>query len=132
MSGAGQIIKILYCEAKCTNTHDSGMIQDAHDKAGSSKYTSLLQLTELLALRNDSESFRWVNALRTLRLKTNSADRYDMVSYLCGQRPIRSETWIPYDRPHTEYKGDRSLQVFEVHLHEVDQLVKIVYNKNDD
>lgn len=134
MDDTGTITKVLYCEAKCTNKHDTEMIKDAHKKVGASALTSVGHLIAILDSRTDDESKRWTDALRRLYLKLQKPtfERYDLVSYVCGQHPIQTDVWIARDRPHADYKGGRPLQVVEVHLRNVDKLVKLVYGKPDD
>lgn len=128
---SGTITKVLFCEAKCTHTHSTKMIKEAHKKVGLSSLASLPHLITLLTTRNDESSRKWIDALRRLRLKPG-AERYDLVSYVCGQHPIQTDVWIATDKPHEEYKGNRPLQVVEVHLHNVDKLVKLVYDVPND
>lgn len=133
MDGAGKITKVLYCEAKCTNSHDTTMIKEAHEKVGESEIVSLPHLIELLSLRNDDDAKRWVDALRQLRLqKRPNIERYDLVSYVCGKHPVKTESWISTHKPHHAYQGGRGLQVAEIHLTQVDELVRAVYGKVDD
>jgi hypothetical protein len=134
MDDTGTITKVLYCEAKCTNTHDTEMIRDAHKKVGMSALTSIPHLIMILASRTDEDSRRWADALRRLylTLQKPNFERYDLVSYICGQHPIQTDVWITKDKPHNDYKGGRPLQVVEAHLHNVDKLVKLVYGIPND
>lgn len=125
----GKIIKTLCCEAKCTKDHDSNMINDAHQKASQIEIVDLPQLIEVLNCYNDEESKKWVAALRTLWLRDlKNNDRYDLISYVCGQQPIRKKSWISSDLPNTNYNGGRKLQAVEVHLNDVEELVNKVYD----
>lgn len=134
MDDTGTITKVLYCEAKCTNTHDAQMIKEAHKKVGTSAITSIWELIIILKSRTDAHSKRWADALQQLYLSLQKPtfERYDLVSYVCGQHPIQSDVWIAKDKPHNEYKGGRPLQVIEAHLYNVDKLVKLVYGIPDD
>lgn len=126
----GRITRVLYCEAKCTRSHDSELIRDAHEKVGSSAITDLLQLIEILQGRDDAEARRWVRALRLLHLRPHTAEseRFDLVSYVCSQFPKRDRSWIPTDRPHSSYRGGRWLQAVEVYIHDVEGLIQEVYD----
>jgi hypothetical protein len=132
VDSTGNITKILYCEAKCTNTHDTNMIGEAHKKAGNSKLTSLRHLIHLLSSRQEHASRQWAEALRKIHLKISDIQRYDLVCYVCGQHPKREDTWIPKQMPHNDYAGGRNLQAVEVHLHDIDDLVRAVYCKAND
>src|SRR6266852_5613517 len=82
----GSITKSLYCEAKCTASHDSGMIAKAHVKVGSSSMVSIPQLVEILQRRDSPEAKKWIDALRKyrMRLTLKSAHRLNMVNYVYG------------------------------------------------
>ncbi len=134
MDDSGTITKVLFCEAKCTNSHNTQLIRDAHKKVGSSALASIPHLISTLVSRNDRDSRRWVDALRQLHLSLQKPtfERYDLVSYVCGQHPVQTDSWIPKDKHHDEYTGGRCLQAVEVHLHNVNKLVRLVYGKTDD
>ncbi|OQW92417.1 MAG: hypothetical protein BWK78_01735 [Thiotrichaceae bacterium IS1] len=126
----GQIVAILYCEAKCTSTHSSSLITEAHRKVSESEIVDIQQLIEILMEKSDTTSKQWVVALRRVRFsKTPTYKRYDLVNYVYGELPERKLTWIPTDNPHKEYKASRRLEAVEIHLHEVDLMVKEVYGK---
>jgi hypothetical protein len=129
LDAAGRIAKVLYCEAKCTRSHDSELIRDAHEKVGSSAITDLLQLIEILQGRDDEEARRWVRALRLLHMRPGAAafERFDLVSYVCSQFPKREPSWMPLDRPHSSYQGGRWLQAVEIYIHDVEALIREVY-----
>src|SRR5712691_3995575 len=56
----GEIARILYCEAKCTADHDSGMIADAYEKASKSAIVDLMQVIEVLEDQNTPFAQQWV------------------------------------------------------------------------
>src|SRR5262249_42242713 len=62
----GKIIAVLFCESKCTATHDAGLINDAHQKAGASAIVDIPQLIEVLSARGDTEALAWIDALHEL------------------------------------------------------------------
>ena len=129
----GEIIGYLACEAKCTAKHDTDMISEAHKKASAAniKSVDILQIIEILLDYNDSFSSEWVNALRLLREeKTNQIyKRCDLVSYICGQHPIKKAAWISTETAHEKYTGGRRLEAVEIHLHEVEKLITTVYSQ---
>ena len=132
----GKIIRSMFCEAKCLNEHDNRKVDEAHKKLSDVIITPLdrQQLIDVLLDSDDPEAAVWVEALRTLRFQSNDPDleRCDLVCYVCGEPPIRSDARIPKESPHPDYKGDRCLEAVEVYIHQVRQLVKEVYGKDDD
>lgn len=56
-------------------------------------------------------------------------ERYDLVSYICGQHPVRNNTWLSPDKVHEKYIVGRRLEAVEIHLNEVENLVKTVYSQ---
>jgi hypothetical protein len=126
-----QIVKTLYCEAKCTIDHNASMIAEAHEKVSSSPVVNLLQIVEILEDRGDPTSLAWIEPLRQLRIQNAPAghERCDLVSYICGRLPRRNATWIGTEQPHEAYKANRRLEVVEVHLHDVESMVRTVYDK---
>ena len=132
----GHIKRTLICEAKCTDTHDSDMVVEAHEQISDSisKPVSTRQLVEILRDRkHDPNAFNWIIALQHLRFDDISKDyeRCDLVSYVHGQLSIRKSTWIPQDAPHPKYTGKRRLEAVEIHLHNVEELIQSVYAKID-
>jgi hypothetical protein len=129
----GDIVAVLFCEAKCTSGHDAGLISDAHEKSSSTYLVplDLLQLIEVLEDSTAPSAAGWVDALRSLYLKGPTPgppyERFDQVTYVCGQKPVRMKTWIPSGSPHPKYTGGRRLHVAEIHLSDVEELVKKVY-----
>lgn len=129
----GEIIGYLACEAKCTAKHNPDMISKAHEKASAAniKSVDILQLIEILLDYNDSFSSEWVNSLRLLRQgKTNQIyKRCDLVSYICGQHPVKNVAWISTEIAHEKYTGGRRLEAVEIHLREVEKLITTVYSQ---
>ncbi len=127
----GKIVCSLVCEAKCTRNHRSNLISDAHNKASSAHLIplDLLRLIEILDDYDDYPSRIWVCALRNLYIRgaDESYERIDLVTYICGKSPSRGASWIPYDRPHSQYTVDRKLVAVEVHFEGVVDLIKVVY-----
>ncbi len=123
----------LVCEAKCTKDHDSGKIANAHEKVSetNAKPVDLTRLIDILQSYQDSVSSKWVAALRQLWMREDTNyERYDLVSYVCGQHPIRNPSgWIPTDKPHPAYTAGRRLEAVEVHLDNVDDLIDEVYGR---
>lgn len=133
----GFIIASLVCEAKCTCDHDSGMISDAHIKASASnvKPVDILQVIEILLDYNDEFSSEWVCSLKLLQGKVDrNYERCDLVSYVCGispQKPKTRKTWIdPPHQRHEKYTADRKLEAVEIHLDDIENLIKTVYGNS--
>jgi superfamily II DNA/RNA helicase len=127
----GIIISSLACEAKCTANHNANMISEAHEKASAANLIPIdvQQLIEILLDYKDYSSSEWVNALRALWLGKveKNHKRYDLVSYICGQHPVRNQNWISINKAHDKYTGGRNLEAAEIHLHDVESLIKAVY-----
>jgi hypothetical protein len=137
----GQIIRYLYIEAKCTSAGSMPkMILNAYKKASESKLVDLRQIIEILQLRNDVPSKHWIYAIQQLWFQllpqgiNQKSERCDMVSYICGKSPKRGGrlAWLPVDKPHPEYKANRRLEVVEIHLPDIESLIREVYHKKDD
>ncbi|QQZ61243.1 hypothetical protein JI735_33580 [Paenibacillus sonchi] len=133
----GIIKKILFLEAKCSAAYDMGMINDAHVKI-STKNLAPLEIRRLIEILQDYESNPdagvWIQALRGLYREYKNVDRYDCVSYICGQfpkRPTERVCWMPRLEPHPSYKGERMLEVAEIHINDVNKLVSFVYGKEE-
>jgi hypothetical protein len=127
----GHIIQCLFCEAKCTNTHDTHLIASAHEQVSdlATIPVSIYQLIAILRDRTDEAATAWVIELQRLWLNRGGPDyeRCDLISYVCGKHPIKQPTWISTVTPHENYRANRRLVVVEVHLHDIDQLVDELY-----
>lgn len=131
----GRISHILFCEAKCTETNNSGLISDAHKQSSNNNIIPVdcLLLIRILQDNNldNSEANVWIQALQSLYWSRNNPihERCDLVSYVCGLPPVRPETVvIPKDVAHSDYTGKRRLEAVEVHLYDVNGLIEKVYN----
>ncbi len=129
------ITKILFLEAKCTATHDSTAITAAHKKISSQnlKPVELKRLVDALkAYRQNTDVVEWIVALRNLYRSNSGFERFDCVSYVCGSTPKNSrKSWISRQTPHSFYTGGRKLEAVEVHLTAVNELVRLVYGKEE-
>jgi hypothetical protein len=133
MDSEGKINKVLFCEAKCTATHDSHLIADAHEKLSTGKVVNLRQAIEVLYdyQETDAEARKWWLALQKLQLQDfEGCKRYNLASYVCGQRPMKSDAWMDKTTPHNKYQNSRlPLEAVEVHLQDVDHLIQEIYRK---
>jgi len=127
--GQGNITKELRCEAKCSLTHNAGLIDDAHKKFDDATNTSPEIFRILLILRDygDEESKKWANALRKHRW--SKSEPFHLIFYACGQLPKQKTSWIDKDTPHKNYKSSRQLQSIEVHISDVLGLIESIYGK---
>jgi hypothetical protein len=127
-----RITSVLFCESKCTCTHQSQFIADAHAKAANSAIVDIMQLVEALEYRNSPEALEWASALRVFHNELNkfppaSVHRCDAVYYVYGRSPKRSETWLSSTGPHEDYTASRSLHAVEVQLTNVLVRVRSIY-----
>ncbi|KDE46096.1 hypothetical protein [Geobacillus thermoleovorans] len=129
-----RITKILFLEAKCTAKHDPSMIADAHTKISSTNLipVEVRRIIEVLQdYKENTTAQLWIAALRQLYRPRVRFERYDCVSYVCGQSPVRKRSWIPPDAPHSNYTGGRKLEAVEIQLTDVEELIKDLYGKDD-
>lgn len=134
-----QIIKILFCEAKCTAASHESMISSAHEKISGTNIipVEIRRMIELLRDYDGDEVLKWRKALWKLRVKDEIQEnqRFDLVSYVCGKSPVRPVTrtsWIPSQEPHKSYSVNRSLEAVEVHLNDVEGIIREVYGKEEE
>lgn len=132
----GQVIRHLYCEAKCTPIHRLSMVKKAHKTVSESFVLDLPQIIEVLQQKNDASFDQLIAAIQQLWIQgaKHKSERCDMVSYICGVDPKRDGrlTWLPTDQPREEYKAQRRLEAVEIHLPQVESLIRRVYGKIDD
>jgi hypothetical protein len=143
LNSEGQIIRYLYCEAKCTSGgHRPEMVAEAHKKASESVVVDLQQVIRVLQQRNNEADKQWLLAVQKLsfvmrrHLPENlnyEIERCDMVSYICGKGPVKGgrSAWLPTTKPHEKYKAARRLETVEIHLPDIETLIRQVYDKKD-
>jgi len=125
--GRGEIVGILYCEAKCTADHEDGMIAEAYKKTSKTVPVDFLQYIEVLQDQNTASAEQWIGAIRRVRPKKAPCERVDLVSYVCGRHPKINSIWLTPEKRKKHYNASRKLESVEVHLHDVDELVREVY-----
>jgi len=131
------IVKILFLEAKCSASYNLDMIADAHTKISSANQTpvELMRMVDVLkAYRQNPEAEVWIKAFRKLYRSKDGSERFDCISYVCGQFPKRPRdkvSWINREEPHPHYQGSRKLEAVEVQLSDVNELVRFLYGKED-
>jgi hypothetical protein len=129
----GTITKLLVCEGKCSAGHRSDLIADGHEKLSSNRLpVSLLQLIDILMDYRDEKSSSWRTSLHQLELQrregTSTAERHDLLAYVCGRSRASGAPWLPVDRPHQNYLAARPLEVVEIHM-AVQQVIDSVYDR---
>ncbi|MDY7075555.1 MAG: hypothetical protein SXV54_01395 [Chloroflexota bacterium] len=134
----GKIVRFVACEAKCYQNHDNRAVKEAYKKLSKPGEVAedRIQLIKVLEERQkynpDSKEQEWINALYEMEYSegTSKCVRYDLVCYICGQAPVRRNSWINRADPSSEYTGDRSLEAVEVHIDQVRDLVLELYGKS--
>ena len=127
---AGQIIRVMACEAKLTQNHSAKIIKENYEKLsdGFRVPVHVPKVIEALKyLDQDSYTEGWIEALQAYYFDPSRAERMDLASYACGQKPKKKSTWIDTASPHAEYSGGRYLVSSEAHLDNVKDLVETVY-----
>ena len=133
LDNTGSIIGCLACQAKCTLTHRTDLISDAHVESSVSPFkpVDLLRLIEVVEDSDNVNIRRWATSLRVLFFAAApNCERCDQVTYVCGQLPVKKATWIGRDKPHKEYTAARRLHVAEVHIEGIEQLIRTIYAKD--
>jgi hypothetical protein len=138
------LVRYLYCEAKCTTGGNvTNLVTEAHDKVSNSVLANLGKVIEVLQERNDEKTNQWIPAIQKLvfflrkkmpeDVNYNEPERCNMVSYICSKTPVRGsrKAWLPTDRPHEAYEGQKRLETVEIHLPGIDILIQKVYGKSD-
>ncbi len=138
MNENGVITEILCLEAKCLKEHQAGILANAHKKLASEvALTGIRELINLLEDYDTQEANQWSGALVMLRaeiMQGRGGIRHDGVLYACEQVPKRRGhlTWMPSDQAHPEYTAERTLDGFEIHFQDIDELINAVYRRNLD
>lgn len=133
----GKIISWAYCEAKCTGSHDSQLINDCFTKLSKSSVNipvDLLRLIEALKDYDDDQySKKWANSLSEFYTsyydKSIKTTRLDFGLYAYSQKPKRNNTWIPANQKHSSYKSRRPLVAVEVFIENIIEKIKDLYGK---
>jgi hypothetical protein len=126
----GYITKYLVCEAKCSLTHDSALVNDAHGKFDDRVIVpvGLSQVIEVLKADTSPRSESLQAAVRHLLMsRCAGAERLNLVGYVCGQSPVRRASWMSRNRPHRLYTSRMRLEAVEVHLPDVMALIRESY-----
>ncbi len=135
-NGSGEIIAVLFCEAKCTTSHAAALIRDAHEKVSASEIVDILQLVEILKDSPAPDAADWIMSLQVFHMRLHSTvrhthQRHDLVCYVHRSVPKQNKTWIPTDRPHEAYTASRGLDVYEVRLTDVAARLLSIYSEEN-
>ena len=129
----GSIRRIMFCESKCTQTHNASLIKENHEKLSFSNISPVDLLSVIEALKTFGEdplAKDWIIALQLIALdRSLIEERCDLSSYICGQMPKKEPTWISQKDPHLNYTGGRSLEAVETHIEKVKELIGEIYSK---
>lgn len=126
----GTIRAYLICEAKCTTTHRSDLIANAHEQISRRDPTAMdiPQLQEVLKDAPSEVRERWTDPLWRLYYRGPSVvPRRHLVLYVYGQRPVRTEGWLSAEKPHAEYTAPEPLEAVELYVDDVAGLIAAVY-----
>ena len=52
---------------------------------------------------------------------------FDMLVYVCGRKPVQTDSWLPEDQAAPEYTGGRALEAVEVQLDGFDEVLVATY-----
>jgi hypothetical protein len=128
----GQIVRTLYCEAKCLKRHNTEKVADAHEKVSESVLVDIPQLIRIFRESSDPDASQWLNAMYQLlsKLPLSSDERYDLVSYICNP-PTRTSQYLPIDKPHPSYTASRRLEAVEIHFPDAESVIREVYGITD-
>ena len=55
------------------------------------------------------------------------ACHFDMLVYVCGRKPVQTDSWLPEDQAAPEYTGGRALEAVEVQLDGFDEVLVATY-----
>ena len=131
----GDIIRWMACEAKCTGSHNSELINNNHKKLSDSAVTKpvdLLRTIEALQdYADDDYSKAWIEVLRKLFFQKDKIERCDLSVYICGRFPVRNKTWIPTTQPHKAYTATRKLTSVEVQINDLIKKIQELYKRMD-
>jgi hypothetical protein len=132
LSDMGEITKMLYAEAKCCLQHQAAHLRKAHKQVGSTP-ADLPRLIEVLKdYSGDAEADRWRKALRRLWLPQQATNptRHNLVVYVCGKSPSihrKRSSWLDRSSPCSAYRSTSALEAVEVHLRDIADLVRELY-----
>lgn len=130
-----EIDKILYCEAKCTKGHSPDDIMKAYKKFNESVIVDIYKVIQILKSYTSQEAKKWYEALDRFLMHEESEPslremrRYNLLSYVYGQLPIEKLSWLPEEEPHSAYNASHPFEAVEIHLHNVEDLIYTIYNK---
>ena len=142
LGAANRIVGVMFCEAKCTHSHDSTLIASGHGQLSDSHLRApadTLQIIWALKERNDVDAQHWVAALRTLLYSLSTASpaprgarprRRDLFVYVCGRTRSNGGPWLDPHKCHPRYTARRALAATEVHFDDFDQVLQAVYPKH--
>lgn len=126
----------LRCEAKCTTSHNSNLINEAHNKFddSTSESTEIQRIIMILRdYRSDQTAEKWIKALQTYIWQQNHKSHH-LICYVCQDMPKTPKdrlSWIHPDKLNENYKSLRPLQAVEIHLNDIAKLIRAIYNPKE-
>lgn len=129
----GQIVRSLYCEAKCTANHRPQSILDAFEKVSKAVIVDVRPLIYILLDSTEPDASQWIEALRKHYLHPiPEYERCDLISYVCRvPDPRESRERLSTKGPHPKYTANRRLEAVEVQLPNVESTIQEVYGIKD-
>ena len=131
---AGEVQAVLIAEAKCLSESNTGKIKEAHEQL--SRKGMPVGLDDLFRILRhyptDPDALKAKKALQEL-LKLEDASkvpRYDLLMYMTGKGPVRTESWIDRGTVSADYTGGRSLEVVEFHAEHLPALIEHLLRRN--
>jgi hypothetical protein len=128
------ITDVLALEAKCLTHHNTGKLQQAHEKlaAGGLRPSGIHELITLLDEYDTPEAQAWQTALlRLWQSDYRVAGRHDGVAYACAQVPAQPAraAWMPTNAPHPAYTAPRRLEAMEFQFDDLIAPVEALYRR---
>jgi len=139
LSTAHKIVGVLFCEAKCTHTHDTKLVATGHKQLSDSRLwlpADILQFIGALKERDDLQAQHWVAALQDLLYAFSTAGaarrprRRDLFVYVCGRTRHDGRPWLAEDKCHKSYRAKRALAAAEVHFVDFDKVLQAAYPRH--
>jgi len=125
----GKITKLLYCEAKCTISHNASLIANAHHALSTQELGDIIKLATIVREAKTAESETWFLALRECFLRRNNPPRSNLFVYVHAQEPIQRGSWMSTTQPHAKYTTTRHpLAAAEVRISDITRLISELYH----
>jgi hypothetical protein len=90
---------------------------------------------QILKSSASKDAKQWCEALERLLLQEKDDSflreklRYNFLTYVHGELPERKLSWIPQDKPPKDYLASHPFEAVEIHLHDIEELICMMYDK---